>query len=63
MYLQWETIAQISTHDSTQRLMVPGGWLVCRLNGIHIPVSMASWFVSDPEHTWNLETNIVAGQE
>lgn len=52
MNLLWETIAQISTHDTTQRLAVPGGWLVCRLNGIKLPVNLASWFISDPEHKW-----------
>lgn len=62
MNLEWETIAQISTSDTTQRLKVPGGWLVCRLNGIHIPQSLASWFVSDPQYKWELPSKTVANQ-
>lgn len=50
---EWEKVTASST-DQTQRLMVPGGWLVCRINGLHLPQSLASWFVPDPEHQWDL---------
>lgn len=61
--LKWETISQISTSDTTQRLEVPGGWLVCRVNGIHIPQSLASWFVDDPGHLWIIDdVEYVIGQ-
>lgn len=60
MNLQWETIAQISTSDTTQRLRVPGGWLVCRLNGIYLPNTMTSWFVSDPDHTWDVSDAVLS---
>lgn len=49
----WETIIQISTSDFTERLPVPGGWLVCRISGIHLPQNMCGWFVNDPNHEWN----------
>jgi|GEM_PF-3334193 hypothetical protein len=55
MTAEWETINQISTSDTTQRMSVLGGWLVCRVNGIHLPQQMASWFVSDPEHSWVID--------
>lgn len=50
---EWEKVTASST-DQTERLMVPGGWLVCRINGLHLPQSLASWFVPDPEHQWDL---------
>ncbi len=52
MNLSWEVISQTTNSDITQRLAVPGGWLICRLNGSHLPRNMASWFVSDPGHEW-----------
>lgn len=52
MTLSWEIIVQDSPSESTQRLKVHGGWLVCRVNGIHIPQSMAMAFVADPEYKW-----------
>lgn len=54
MLAQWETI-NTEQNDITQRMPVPGGWLVCRLSGFHAPLSPCSWFVSDPDHLWNIE--------
>ena len=51
---EWETVTASST-DQTERLKVPGGWLVCRINGLHLPQSLASWFVSDPDYNWTLD--------
>lgn len=53
--LQWETVIHTTPSDTTERLKVPGGWLVCRINGIHLPQSLASWFVHDPHHQWKFE--------
>lgn len=47
----WERIDQ-TENDYTERMAVPGGWLVCRVNGLHLPQSLASWFVADPDHNW-----------
>lgn len=47
----WETISKSAT-DSTQRMSVPGGWIVCRVNGLHLPQALVGWFVPDQEHTW-----------
>jgi len=54
MKLEWETVVQTDPHDSTQRLQVTGGWLVCRINGLHLPKSVCSWYISDPDHNWNI---------
>jgi hypothetical protein len=51
---QWETIVKTST-DSTQRMKVPGGWLVCRVNGVHLPQGLVGWFVPDPNYLWDVE--------
>ncbi len=52
--MEWETIIQLSPTDMTQRLRVPGGWLICRISGIHLPQNMANWFIADPNHEWSL---------
>lgn len=49
----WEEIEHLSDHNRTERMKVPGGWLVCRTSGVHLPHSMANWFVEDPDHTWS----------
>jgi hypothetical protein len=51
----WEVITQETPSDRTERLQVPGGWLVCRVSGIHLPQNMVGWFVSDPTWTWKPE--------
>jgi hypothetical protein len=48
----WEIVTQLTPDDRTERMKVPGGWLVCRISGIHIPKSYAEWFVTDPDHQW-----------
>lgn len=52
MSLKWENIIKDNL-DRTERLQVPEGWLVCRITGDKMPLSIASWFVSDPNHVWN----------
>jgi hypothetical protein len=54
MIPKWETIIPEQNYDYTQRLEVPGGWLVCRIDGGMQPASMAMSFISDPEHTWDV---------
>jgi hypothetical protein len=49
----WEEIEKTST-DITQRMLVPGGWLVCRINGSRLPQSLGTWFVDDPKHEWDV---------
>lgn len=51
--LKWETINQ-TDHEQTERANVPGGWLVMRKNGLHLPQSLCSWFVTDPAHSWDV---------
>src|SRR5882672_6189759 len=53
--MEWETVIEGANSDLTQRLNVPGGWLMCRSSGIHLPYSLTSWFVNDPDHTWKIE--------
>lgn len=55
MSLEWEVVVPIKNYDYTERLKVPGGWVVCRIDGGKSPQSMAMCFISDPDHTWELE--------
>jgi hypothetical protein len=52
--VRWETIER-SNNDMTERMKVPGGWIVCRTSGWKFPLSHANWFVPDSEHTWEVE--------
>lgn len=53
--LQWEMIVPPKDYDTTERLRVPGGWIVCRIDGGRSPQMMTSCFVPDPDHTWEPE--------
>ncbi len=56
MKLKWETVIQESPNNATERLKVPGGWIICRISGIHMPQSMAMTFVPDSEPEWDLSS-------
>lgn len=47
----WETVTNIDNEEFTERLKVPGGWLVQIVEGSE---RVALTFYPDPEHEWNL---------
>lgn len=49
----WEEICK-TPNDITERLKIPGGWLVCRRSGNHLPHSLVGWSVRDPDYRWNI---------
>lgn len=55
MLPEWETIIPLKNYNSTERLQVPGGWLVCRIDGGKSPAGMTMCFVADPNHEWRIE--------
>lgn len=50
----WETVEE-KGYDSTDRMKVPGGWLVrCTYRGYH-GGGVHVIFLDDPAHEWTLE--------
>lgn len=54
--LAWEPIVQESNGRWTDRLNVPGGWIVRTVDASKCPASIAQTFVADEDHTWNPHT-------
>lgn len=53
--LIWEPITEMIASEITERLVVHGGWLVCRSDAAKKPATLAMCFVDDPNHAWNIE--------
>jgi hypothetical protein len=58
VHSQWELIEDTLRGGKSERLFVPGGWIVrtaLRVDtGPGYAVSVAQTFISDPEHSWIL---------
>lgn len=56
--MKWEPIAREQCEFYTDRLKVPGGWIV-RTSDIEVypysAISESSCFVRDPNHEWKLD--------
>lgn len=52
----WEEIYEADPYTETDRLKVPGGWIVRTVaEGRNESIGVALTFVPDPGHKWSLE--------
>lgn len=52
--IKWEHIADNDAGYVTERLRVPGGWLVVNRKDYHGETTRPV-FIRDPEHMWGIE--------
>lgn len=55
---EWEGVTQCAhrnSYECTDRMRVPGGWIVREQSGGENEISVALCFVPDPNHEWEIE--------
>lgn len=52
----WEHISDQGSYTHTYRMNVPGGWIVRSTSITSVGVSTHQLFISDPSHSWVLDT-------